>query len=69
MYSSIHGNKNSEPHHRMFCSKLGPGSAGSSLLRLVCATAVAALAPSQVGSGLQGGREEVLQRHQLFPFV
>lgn len=28
-----------------------------------------ALAPSQVGSGLRGGREEVAQRHQLFPCI
>lgn len=51
----------------MFCSKLGPGSPGSSQLLLIYAAAVEDLALSQVGSGLQGGREEVVQRHQLFP--
>lgn len=33
------------------------------------AAALEALAPSQVGSGLRGGREEVVQRHQLFPGI
>lgn len=43
MYSSIRGNKNSEPHHRMFCYKLGPGSPGISQFLLIYAAAVEAL--------------------------
>ena len=53
----------------MFCSKPGPGFPGSSQFLLIYAAAVEALTPFQVESGLQGGREEVVQRYQLFPLL
>jgi hypothetical protein len=53
----------------MFCLQTWHRLPRRSKFLLIYAAAVATLAQSQVGPGLQGGREEKVQSHQLFPLT